>query len=68
MSSPTPKQLADWRVRQAMATTARLLLVERVMPSDLEPSFELATYDINSLIYRKEQLLEKATTATASSR
>src|SRR5260221_5802642 len=30
--------------------------------------FELATYDINSLIYRKEQLLEKASAATASSR
>jgi NADH-quinone oxidoreductase subunit I len=30
--------------------------------------FELATYDINSLVYRKEQLLEKAPAAAASSR
>ena len=28
--------------------------------------FELATYDINSLIYRKEQLLEKAPAASAT--
>jgi len=30
--------------------------------------FELATYDINSLVYRKEQLLEKAPVAAAASR
>jgi NADH-quinone oxidoreductase subunit I len=30
--------------------------------------FELATYDINSLIYRKEQLLEKAPVAPAAGR
>jgi NADH-quinone oxidoreductase subunit I len=29
--------------------------------------FELATYDINSLVYRKEQLLEKEATPTALS-
>ena len=29
--------------------------------------FELATYDINSLVYRKEQLLEKEPTPTDSS-
>ncbi len=29
--------------------------------------FELATYDINSLVYRKEQLLEKEPVATVSS-
>src|SRR5229473_872739 len=28
--------------------------------------FELATYDINSLVYRKEQLLEKESTTAAS--
>ena len=37
-------------VRQAMATTARLLLVERLMPSDVEPSFEVATYDVMMLV------------------
>jgi len=30
--------------------------------------FELATYDINSLVYRKEQLLEKAPRVAASAR
>src|ERR1700756_3160103 len=30
--------------------------------------FELATYDINSLVYRKEQLLEKTPAAAAASR
>src|SRR6266436_1203233 len=30
--------------------------------------FELATYDINSLVYRKEQLLEKAPATAAASR
>src|SRR5690242_398811 len=30
--------------------------------------FELATYDINSLVYRKEQLLEKAVAPAASAR
>src|SRR4030088_1666556 len=30
--------------------------------------FELATYDINSLVYRKEQLLEKAPAEAAASR
>src|SRR5258707_12635911 len=30
--------------------------------------FEMATYHINSLVYRKEQLLEKESAATASSR
>jgi NADH-quinone oxidoreductase subunit I len=30
--------------------------------------FELATYDINSLVYRKEQLLEKGPAVSASSR
>ncbi len=32
------------------------------------PGFELATYDINSLVYRKEQLLEKAPAQAAASR
>src|SRR6266576_2078096 len=30
--------------------------------------FELATYDINSLVYRKEQLLEKTAVAAATAR
>jgi O-methyltransferase domain/Dimerisation domain len=37
-------------VRQAMANTARLLLVERLMPADGSPSFELATYDVMMMV------------------
>ena len=46
-----PRSLAILRnVRQAMARTARLLLVERLMPADGEPSFELATYDLMMMV------------------
>jgi O-methyltransferase domain/Dimerisation domain len=37
-------------VRQAMAGPARLLLVERLMPGDREPSFELASYDVMMMV------------------
>jgi SAM-dependent methyltransferase len=46
-----PRSLAILRnVRRAMARTARLLLVERLMPADGEPSFELATYDVMMMV------------------
>lgn len=46
-----PRSLAILRnVRKAMARTARLLLVERLMPADGEPSFELATYDVMMMV------------------
>jgi hypothetical protein len=46
-----PRSLAILRnVRRAMARTARLLLVERLMPAEGEPSFELATYDVMMMV------------------
>jgi hypothetical protein len=33
-----------------MGKPARLLLVERLMPADGEPSFELATYDVMMMV------------------
>ena len=46
-----PRSLAILRnVRKAMTQTARLLLVERLMPADGEPSFELATYDVMMMV------------------
>jgi hypothetical protein len=37
-------------VRQAISSGGRLLLVERVMPSQSDPSFELAMYDIMMMV------------------
>ncbi len=46
-----PRSLAILRnVRKAVTQTARLLLVERLMPADGEPSFELATYDLMMMV------------------
>ena len=33
-----------------MARPARLLLIERLIPADSEPSFELATYDVMMMV------------------
>jgi hypothetical protein len=46
-----PRSLAILRnVRKAMTQTARLLLVERLMPADGEPPFELAPYDVMMMV------------------